>query len=152
LYLMGNILSTIIDLRIKVSNRVSCHENENHLHLIIFSGKMQNIHRALRMDIPHQPARSYMRSRMVELAMVYFLTARLAFLLFLCFCELGYLLAVLLRTPESHVTSFSLLMGGTDWEKFCGLNGLQTLSSSHHLSRYTVHQCCPIDLPLGEEI
>jgi hypothetical protein len=33
--------------------------NDNHLHLIIFSGKMQNIHQALKMDIPHQPALLY---------------------------------------------------------------------------------------------
>ena len=118
--------------------------NENHLHSIILSGKMQNIH-LHKLNIPHQPAHIYMRSRMVELAMIYLLTVRLAFLLFLCFCELDYLIAA---TPESEVTGFLFSLDGTDWGKFCGLTGLQTLSSAHHLSPYTVHQY--IGMTLGE--
>lgn len=123
--------------------------NENHLHLIIISGKMQSIHLALKLNIPHQPARSFMRSRMVELVLAYFPTVQLAFL-FHSFCELGHLLIALLRTPKSELTGFSFLMGGTDWVKFCGLNDRQTLSSAHHQSRYIVHQCCHIGMPLGE--
>lgn len=122
---------------IGIFHRVSYCANDNHLHLIIFSGKMQYAH-ILSMAIPHQPARSYLRSRMVELAVIYFLTAWLAFLLFLCFCELGYLLvlAVLLRTHELHVTNFSFL-----WVELIEGNSAawrvwQTLGSTHHQLRY----------------
>lgn len=123
--------------------------NENYLHLIILSGKMQNIH-LHKLNIPHQPAHIFMRSRMVELAMIYLLTVRLAFLLFYSFCELDHLLAVLMHAPESQVTGFLFSTGGTDWGKFCSLTGLQTLSSAHHPSPYAANQCSYIGLPLGE--
>ena len=130
-------------LVIRTSDRVSNNANENSSHLVIFSGKMQNIHPALKMNVPHQPARSYMRSRMVELLQVYTFTARLAFLLFLCICELGYLQAILLRTPESHATSFSFLWVELIGENSAGWRVWQTLSSIHHFT---------CSLPLSSEL
>ncbi len=60
------------------------YKNENHLHLNALSCKMPNIHRALMMIIPHQPARIETRSRMVGLIQVYELVTQHTFLLLWC--------------------------------------------------------------------
>lgn len=59
-------------------------KNENHLHLNVLLCNITNIHRALKMIMPHQPARIDTRSRMVELVRVYKPVAQHTFLLFWC--------------------------------------------------------------------